>query len=107
MRSTVVHPATARTASGTAPGVHDLGESSYVAVYVNITAISGSGASLTVIVEDSPDGTVWGQLATSSALTSTGVTVLRASQPSQFVRVRYTIAGTTPSITFSAQVASR
>lgn len=84
-----------------------------VQIGVNITAISGAGASLTVIVEglDLASGQHY-TLLSSAALTATGFTLLTVYPGAAVVanssastplprgwRVSYVIAGTTPSVT--------
>lgn len=80
---------------------------------VNITAITGTTPSLTVIIEGQDDVSgVWYPLLTSAALNATGftlltlfpsVTVVANVSASQVLpttwRVRYVIAGTTPAVT--------
>jgi hypothetical protein len=80
----------ARTASGSAVITGDFGEVSSVIVYTRITAISGAGASLTVALEDNPDGgSVW------YPPFGTGL------------RLVYTLAGTSPSVTFQCQIVTQ
>ena len=83
-------------------GTFDMGEERNVAVHIVVSAISGASASATFVLEDSADGSNWGNVATSSAVTAIGVTVLRngTTPVGQFVRVRLSsLTGTTPSIT--------
>jgi hypothetical protein len=82
-------------------------------VFINISAISGTSPTLTVMLKglDSTSGTAYTVLA-SAALTATGLTVLRvypgltaaANAVANDVtpvasRIDYTIGGTTPSVT--------
>jgi hypothetical protein len=62
---------------------------------------------MTVIIEDSPDGTTWTTRDTYPAQVGTA-TVTRALPLNMdvFQRVRWTISGTTPSFTFTVQFAS-
>lgn len=73
---------------------------------LSITAASGTSPQLTLIVESSPDQITWTTRDTYPVQTTTA-TVTRAlpTIPEQFVRFRWTITGTSPSFTFSAQVA--
>ena len=64
--------------------------------------VSGTSPSLTVSIQGSPDGTNWATLASfaaQTAATAAGVAIrLALSQVLEpFVRVSYTISGTTPS----------
>lgn len=75
-----------------------------------ITAVSGTGASMTVVVEDSPTGQgSWTQLATFGALGAVGTNVQRITGAiHEYVRVRSTaFSGTSPSFTFSVRTTAR
>lgn len=74
---------------------------------LDVTAASGTTPSLTVTVQDSPDGTTWTTRDTFAAKTTTG-TETRTIPPGLdvFQRVAWVITGTTPSFTFSVQFAS-
>lgn len=79
---------------------------------INITAITGTAPTLTVIIEGQDDASgVWYAMLTSAALTATGFTLLtiypavaavaNVSVPQVLPktwRVRYAVAGTTPSV---------
>lgn len=96
------------------------GPNTQVVVYVNITAQSGTTPTLTLKLQDSPDGVNWYTVPTASAgLTdSTGAAVANnqiaaatglysirlapGASTGDYLRLQYTIAGTTPSYTFSA-----
>lgn len=85
------------------------------AFFVNVSAISGTGATLTPILEgkDPVSGSYF-TILTGPAITAAGISVLQAFPgmiavanqiansilPRQF-RIRWTLAGTTPSATFS------
>ena len=110
-QQTVV-PSAARTANGngdTVTGWHAaaVAWSGAPQSRLAITAASGTTPSLTVIVEDSPDGSTWTTRDTYPAQTTTG-TVTRAlpTTLAAYQRVRWTITGTTPSFTFSVQFAA-
>ncbi len=84
------------------------GHQAFVA-HVIVSAISGAGATATLVLEDSPDGQNWAQIATQS-VTATGTYALRsgAGPVGEFVRVRLsTLAGTTPSVTMATKGAAR
>lgn len=86
-------------------------------VQVQTTAISGASATLTVFMEDSLDGGVtWNPIAATAGLTTiTRVVVVSGirgdAYPANFswpfnaqrVRVRWTLSGTTPSVTFDVK----
>lgn len=74
---------------------------------LTITAASGTTPSLTVTIEDSPDGTVWTTRDTYPA--QTGAATVTRSLPvgmAPFQRVSWAVTGTTPSFTFSVQFAA-
>jgi hypothetical protein len=73
---------------------------------LTITAASGTTPSMTVVVEDSPNGTTWTTRDTYPAQTTTA-TVTRPLPVTlaTYQRVSWTITGTTPSFTFSVQFA--
>lgn len=75
--------------------------------YLNVTAASGTTPSMTVKFQDSPDGTIWTDVATGafSAVTTTGASSLVLSNVGPFLRAVETITGTTPSFTFDLKVA--
>jgi hypothetical protein len=94
-----------------------------VFVWINVTAVTGTTPTLTVRLQWSPDGgTTWVDLDTTNAqtasITATGASVLRVypgmattanaslnSPLPRTWRIAWTIGGTTPSFTFSAQAA--
>lgn len=103
-----------------ASGAQTVGGSSAAAVVgnfreylllVNVTAVSGTASpTLTLFVDTSSDGgTTWFQIATATAITATGTSVIAlgagsSATPVLFgdtIRLRWTISGTTPSFTFS------
>jgi hypothetical protein len=67
-----------------------------------VTAISGSGASATLNLQYSQDGTTWLTSAVPApAVTAAGAVNASWTTPGQYARWVVTIAGTTPSVTFS------
>jgi hypothetical protein len=110
-QATVV-PLAARTSngnSGTLQGFHAgaLAHAAAPQCRLTITAASGTTPTLDVVVQDSPDGITWTTRDTFPQQTAQG-TVTRALPGTlvAFQRVSWTIAGTTPSFTFSVQFAS-
>lgn len=75
-------------------------------VQLNISAMSGTSPSLTVTIEWSGDGTNFATFQPGAeaftAITATGNTVRTFPIKGSFWRLRYVVAGTTPSVTFSA-----
>lgn len=95
------HPLAAETLAGQSAAV-DIGATrSAVKLALELTAISGAGASLVVSLETSADGaTGWRLVDSWAALTAVAKVQLCAADLSRWVRVKWTLAGTTPSATF-------
>jgi hypothetical protein len=107
----------ALTASGNSP-TWDLAEISekmpsehigadWLGLFVRITAVSGTSPTMSVALEISEDGTNWQALAASfTGLNAAGINSTRvtAAYPARFLRLSYTLGGTTPSFTFEARV---
>lgn len=98
----------ARTTSGDGSAVTGWSRSAGLAVVkLDVTAASGTVPQLTVTVQDSPDGTTWTTRDTFGV--KTGVSNETRPLPGGMapnVRASWTISGTTPSFTFSVQVAA-
>ena len=96
-------PSAARTTSGSAAAtVDDLGDT--VSVWVSVTAVSGTTPTLDISVEWSPDGTTWAASEPADSftqITAAKNVVKSFTDKAKFYRVVWTIAGTTPSFTFS------
>ena len=91
------------TASGSG-SVVDLGPGPNLgmAFYLDVTAVSGTTPTLDVVVQDSPDGSVWYDLVTFARKTGVSKEVQRLASPfARRLRVSYTVGGTSPSFTFS------
>lgn len=102
-------PSAARTTSGNqrlSPGVGDYDR---VAIYVNVTAASGTTPTLDVALEDSPDGgATWFPVATATQITAAGVRVIRTELPmATDLRLTWAVGGTTPSFTFDARFSAQ
>lgn len=102
-------PSAARTAAGNGTGWWEWGGRGWAIFSVNVTAVSGTTPQLTVIVESSADGgTTWRAQGQTAVITAVSVTdTVINGQFSELVRVRWTVAGTTPSFTFSVQAGYR
>src|SRR5882672_10896376 len=97
---TFILPAASRTESGVS-GSENVSKFTEINLLWDVTALSGSGVTSSAEIETSADGTNW--------FPQTGVgnfaavlkfkTVL--TQFGSFIRINFTIPGTTPSITFS------
>lgn len=72
------------------------------ALFLNVTAAAGTTPTLTVTVEDSPDGQTWYPLATFTQATGVTKEAKRVLDVfGRYLRVSYVVGGTTPSFTFS------
>lgn len=92
----------ARTSSSNSGTLEGFGDWSKFRAQLAVTAASGTTPTLDVVIEDTLDGTNWNTIATFTQKTAAGVQVVDVTGllTSQ-LRVRWTIAGTTPSFTFS------
>lgn len=105
---TILPPA-ARTASGSQAIPLDVSQMSELAGFLVVEAASGASPSLTVTIQDSPDGNNWADAYVFPAATS-APTVLRAGWQDlkmsigRFLRVKWQISGAGVSFTFSAHV---
>ncbi len=107
MAPLVLLPAAARTAAATGDA-QELGtRATQAAVYLDITAVSGTSPSLTVTIQDSLDGVRWVNHTAFAAQTVVGTVVLRLDKLGRFVRAVSTQSGTTPSFTYSVQAVVR
>lgn len=92
----------ARTATGNSGIITGYGAARTLRVQLNVTAASGTTPSLTVLVEDTLDGTTFNTIGSFTAKTAVAREVITITTPfSDQVRVSWTISGTTPSFTFA------
>lgn len=90
--------ARAVTGSGDAVEVRD---NRTVVATLDVDAASGTTPALDVTLETSADGATWRTLGTFAQKTAAGVERKSFPGADRFVRATWTIAGTTPSFTFS------
>lgn len=93
----------ARTTSGDSGSVGEA-RTDGLSLLVDVTAASGTTPTLDLVVDWSHDGTNWfvAQPADSfTQITAATKAVKRFDVKAKFYRVRWTIAGTTPSFTFA------
>lgn len=95
-----LHDSAARTATATGSSF-ELGDRGVLRLLLDVTAASGTTPTLDVTVQTSYDGSTWRSVAAFTQ--ATAITSERKSFAGcdRFVRVSYTIGGTTPSFTFS------
>lgn len=90
----------AKTTTGNGTAVL-LGERRGLSVLLDVTAVSGTTPSATVLVETSNDATTWRTIATFTSATGVTAQRLGVGGADRYVRASWTVAGTTPSLTFS------
>jgi hypothetical protein len=74
-------------------------------VKLDVSARSGSTPSLTVTIEESPNGsTSWRTVATFPAFTNVGSAVRRYERSEPYIRASWAISGSTPSFTFGLTI---
>lgn len=99
---------TTSTASATATGVDLLNgtpKEGLVARFVS-TTVSGTSPTFTPVVQHSDDNTTFTALASANpvSLTAAGIAEVRFSTPKRYVRAVATIAGTSPSFVWYAEI---
>lgn len=107
----VLRASAAATASGNTAAISDFGPASALVLQLVVSAASGTTPTLNVFVEDSIDGgATWNQVAAFGQKTAVASEVIRVADTVPFgrlLRVRWAIAGTTPSFTFEVRAASQ
>lgn len=104
-----LHDLTAETATGNGTSVDNAASSANGGVAtLHVTAASGTTPSATVKVQHSSDDSVWVDLITfTAATTSTSERKTVTGTVNRYVRGQWTISGTSPSFTFVAAFARR
>lgn len=100
----VVQASAAKTVSGTTPGF-DEGSHDKISIELDVTAVGGTGPSMTVNVEWSHDNATWfsaDPVDAFTAITAATKKVKIFDVKGLYCRLNYTISGTTPSFTFAA-----
>lgn len=96
-------PLGAKTVSGESQSV-PVNDYVSATVFLDITAVSGTIPTLDVAVEYSPDNIRWFIHTAFSQKTTVGKATIAISGLGLYTRVKYTIAGTTPSFTFQVDI---
>lgn len=103
----MVLPSAARAASGDSGAQPLNGLSTTLRCQLHVTAVAGVAPTLDVVIEDTLDGTNFNTIGTFTQATAATRQVINITTPfTDTLRVRYTIAGTTPSVTFSVSIYS-
>jgi len=96
-------PSAPVTASGATAALTGYGPAQTLRAQLNVTAVTGTTPTLDVVVEDTLDGgATWNTVATFTQATAVVRQVVNVTTPfADTLRVRWTVGGTTPSITFA------
>jgi hypothetical protein len=92
-------PLAARTTGGQTSGF-DFGDAIESLIMVEVTAATGTGKQLDLIIQTSHDNTNWFDHSTIATITDTGNYIDSVTQYGKYIRLSYAISGTTPSFTF-------
>jgi hypothetical protein len=106
-----LHPSQAETVTGNSVANSGV-DTEAIALFVNVTAVSGTSPTLVVKLQEGVDGTNWADIPSfaTGSLTTTGLT--RVAVPTvglklaDKIRAVWTIGGTTPSFTFTVELAA-
>ena len=96
----------ARSSNGTS-NVANVSRAESILLTLDVTAITGTNARIGFAVDFSHDDSKWWLAKDVVRTTATGTLSLRIPTFAKYVRVRWFILGTTPSVTFSVNVAWR
>lgn len=97
------------TVSGNSGGPTYVGSVDELSIGIGVSGITGTGATVTFYIDTLGLDGVWYQIWASSAITAVGnaFASLSANNSTSFgsnIRIRWTIGGTTPNVTFSASI---
>lgn len=86
--------------------IGNAGQAAYVFLGWSVSAITGTGPSVTFSLDESADGTTWTAVpgATSAAISAAGSGVVFGAPTKNYVRVTATIGGTGPAVTAKTAV---
>lgn len=105
-RSVTLKASDAQTASSQTGAIEIYGKE--LTVTLDVTAVSGTTPTLDVKLQHSPDGSLWSDLGTAfTQKTAVSREVKTFTQMHGYVRVVWTIGGTTPSFTCSVEATER
>lgn len=98
----IAQESSVQTSSGSSASI-DLGVRTTAELALAVTVVSGSSLTLAVTIEHSDDGVLWSTLGSFASVSATGRTALRMPGSMRYLRARWTIAGGSPSFTFSVK----
>lgn len=90
----------AQTATGNIAGI-EVGDRGVARLFLDVTAVSGTTPSMTVSVDTSHDNSTWVAVAAFAAKTAVSNERKIFAGLNKWVRLSWTISGTTPSFTFT------
>jgi hypothetical protein len=89
-----------RTANGSSPAI-ELGDATAARLTLDVTAgLADADETLDVTVETSEDGATWRDVANFAQATDVGAVRASFSGLDRYIRASWTVAGTTPDVTF-------
>jgi len=103
-----LNPAAPLTANANSPAL-DLGAFNEAVIFLKTTAVSGTAPTLDVKVQTSYDGTDWYDEGTSFTQITAVITpaVRKITNFGNYVRLVFTVGGTTPSFTVVSQIVAK
>lgn len=101
-----IYPATALAAGATNSGSGYVGNAAEVNVYVTVTGKSGTSPTLDIILQTSPDDSVWFDHTTMSQITANGNVLQKISaNVGKYMRANMTVGGSdTPTYTVKVEL---
>jgi hypothetical protein len=97
--------AVALTASGQSSGVEiDKSGARGVWVQIIVTAVSGTTPTADFVIQESDDNSTYNDLVTFAQMTTTGRASRLVQSKKKYLRLKYTLGGTTPSFTTTAGI---
>lgn len=73
-------------------------------IHVDVTAASGTTPTLDVAIQSSPDDSIWATHTSFTQITTTGTAVQKITNIGQYMRLKYTIGGSSPSFTLTSKI---
>lgn len=96
-------PSSARTVSSNSGNGQYVGDNRNAVIYLDVTAVSGSSPTLSVVIEDTIDGVTYDAVDTFTTVTGVTRALKRITNFSRYMRISYTIGGSSPSFTFGVR----
>lgn len=108
--SILFHPSAEETISGESV-TNNLEENEVIALFVNVSAASGASPTMTVKLQESPNGTDWYDVPSlnTAEFITTGTESVRiavGTKLAEKVKLVWTVGGATPAFTFTAHLST-